>query len=63
MPVTINKDEVIRLWHIARVALDTPSRFDRLQYVKREYLKAHPEWSAKPTTLWIELCDATLVMQ
>ena len=56
----IDKDEVIRLWHIARVAGHN-SRFDRLQYVKREYLKTHPEWLAKPTTLWIEICDATLV--
>jgi hypothetical protein len=57
----IDKVEVINLWHIARVALEAPSRFDRLQYVKREYIKAHPEWASKPTTLWIEISDMTLV--
>lgn len=57
----MDKDEVIRLWHIARTALDTPNRFERLQYVKREYLKAHPEWSAKPKTLWLELEAMTRV--
>lgn len=57
----LDKDEVIRLWHIARVALDMPNRFERLQYVKREYVKAHPEWSAKPKTLWLALDQLTRV--
>lgn len=57
------KDEVIRLWHIARVALagESCTRFDRLQYVKREYLKTHPEWQQMPKTLWLELDALTRV--
>lgn len=56
----INKQEIIKLWHIARVAGHS-TRYARLQYVKRAYLISHPEWPSKPTTLWIEICDATLV--
>jgi len=59
----LDKEEVTRLWHIARVALagSASGRFERLQYVKREYIKAHPEWSAKPKTLWVSLDQLTRV--
>lgn len=54
------RDELIRLWHLARVALDCPSRYDRMQYVKSEYEKAHPgELSGK--ALWQEIDAATRV--
>lgn len=35
------KQEIVELWHTSRVA-GYESRIDRMQYVKREYLRAHP---------------------
>lgn len=37
--------ELTRLWHTARIALDDPSRYERLCWAAREYHKAHPEVS------------------
>ena len=54
------KDEIIRLWHIARVALDNPSRFDRMQYVKTEYTKANPN-GLSGKRLWLAVDSYTRV--
>jgi hypothetical protein len=57
-----DKDEIIRYWHIARTALDNPSRYDRMQYVKREYLKAHPEFNVRDyKRLWLAIGEYTRV--
>lgn len=53
------RDEIIRLWHIARVA-GHETRFDRMQYVKREYEKAHPG-EMKPKALWLAIETMTKV--
>lgn len=62
----IDKEEIINLWHIARTALvntqyDANNRFDRMQYAKREYLKAHPEYSGTTKALWLAIEEYTRV--
>jgi hypothetical protein len=52
---TMYERELCDLWRISRTALDNPSRFDRLQYVSREYRKVHPEVNAK--RLWLDITE------
>lgn len=47
-------ERLLELWRISRIALDTPSRFDRLQYVVREYLRENPNESRKQVYLTID---------
>ena len=46
------RKEAIEYWHIARVA-GFESRYDRMQYVKREFSKVHSGWG--PKQLWLEI--------
>ena len=50
------RDEVIRLWHLAKVALagQECTRFDRLQWTLKQYLLAHPDARRKQTSLEID---------
>ena len=47
--------ELEELWRISRTALDNPDRFDRMQYVSREYRKLHSEVNHKQ--LWLEITE------
>lgn len=54
-PTAPTPHEVSELWHISRTALagKSATRFDRMQYVQRELVKAFPHVSAK--TIWNQL--------
>ena len=56
-PTTNEYQEIIQLWHIARTALagQSCSRYDRLQYVSREFRKVHPD--TRPVPFWLYLSD------
>jgi hypothetical protein len=42
-----DRQELTSLWHTARIA-GTVSRYDRLQYVTRQYCKTHSEVPSLP---------------
>ena len=50
---------IIELWHISRTALATQSctRWDRMQYVKKELHRTYPELITRftPKYLWFEI--------
>lgn len=52
------KQEIIELWHIARISVGN-SRYDRMIYVKNEMLKKYP--SLSPKKLWLDIDQFTQV--
>lgn len=58
--------ELCDLYHIARTAMAdrVPSRYDRMCYVKREYVKAHPEVLEQMSgkRLWLLIDECTQVL-
>jgi hypothetical protein len=61
------KEKVYELWHISRTALATQSttRYDRLQYIKRELIARYPELvkNYTPKRLWLEISEITFPAQ
>lgn len=52
------KQEIIELWHIARISAGN-SRYARMIYIKNEMLKKYPTLS--PKKLWLDIDEFTQV--
>lgn len=44
-PTEDEKAEMIELFHLARTALNQPSRYERLNWATKQFAREHPEWS------------------
>lgn len=58
------KETILNLWQISRTALagntNVPTRYERMQYVKKELLNSHAELISRltPKHLWFAIEDA-----
>lgn len=51
-----HKDFIIEVWNISKIPKGL-NRYERLLYVRDEFLIKYPEFKTKPKTIWLFIVD------
>lgn len=59
---TEHSDYILELWNVSKIPVGN-GRYERLLYVRDEFLIKYPEFKTKPKTIWLFIVDITGVFQ